>query len=492
MPGQIGRRLAVLLVITFCGLAGLALADSAMASTTYLRPNEDLELGSWSIVGTASAWDALNDNITPSETPTSSDYVTTSSGGRLKLAMETISLAGTTEQSITAWFYTPTADGTRLEVRTGSGDLLAKVDVKSTGWHSVSLKRPVQQWELDTVYMRFERIGGSIPKIYAAFLNLSYNQSATKVYWGSWIDGEVYGSEYVDAPWDQKTWTNFEANAGKAVSIVHFGQPAPWNQSFALEPLENTVKKGTIPMMDMDSDGVSLKTLNSGTYDTSIKEWAEAVAAYGKPFFFRWQWEMNLKSTQLGKEAGESPESYIAVWQRFHNIAESVGATNITWVWCPNVIFPESTSLKSLYPGNSYVDWTCMDGYNHGTKTAESGGWKRFDIVFSETYSALTSSEFIGHEKPIMIGETASTEAGGSKPEWIAEALGTYLPTNFPSIKAVLWFNWNITEKGTEWDWPIESSAASTASFANAISSPYYAENTFGSLTPLTPIQPLP
>jgi hypothetical protein len=56
----------------------------------------------------------------------------------------------------------------------------------------------------------------------------------------------------------------------------------------------------------------------------------------------------------------------------------------------------------------------------------------------------------------------------------------------------MLWFNWNITENGTPWDWPIESSSESTAAFANAISSSFYAPGSFGSLPPLTRIQPLP
>jgi mannan endo-1,4-beta-mannosidase len=133
-----------------------------------------------------------------------------------------------------------------------------------------------------------------------------------------------------------------------------------------------------------------------------------------------------------------------------------------------------------------------MDGYNHGTKTAEWTTWNSFSSVFSTTYAELTNSTFEGKEKPLMIGETATTEVGGSKPEWIAEGLGTSLSRSFPKIKAVVWFNWNITENGTEWDWPIESPTAAESSFANAISSPYYAGNSFGNLTPLTRIQPLP
>jgi beta-mannanase len=163
-------------------------------------------------------------------------------------------------------------------------------------------------------------------------------------------------------------------------------------------------------------------------------------------------------------------------------IAEEQKATNITWVWCPNVSFKGSTSLGELYPGDAYVDWTCMDGYNGG-----GAGWTSFSGIFSTTYGELLS---LAPTKPIMIGETASAEVGGSKAAWI-EAGFSELPSKFPKIKGVNWFNWNIIEEGVERPWPIETSAASASAFSKAINSGYFAENTFGSLTSLTKIKPI-
>jgi len=108
--------------------------------------------------------------------------------------------------------------------------------------------------------------------------------------------------------------------------------------------------------MDMSTDGVALEGFSQGKYDATLKEWATDVAAYEKPFFFRWDWEMNGKWFQWGKEAASRPEYFVDSWRRFHSIAEEAGATNITWVWCPNVLFEGSTSLASLYPGDEYVD----------------------------------------------------------------------------------------------------------------------------------------
>jgi len=94
-----------------------------------------------------------------------------------------------------------------------------------------------------------------------------------------------------------------------------------------------------------------------------------------------------------------------------------------------------------------------------------------------------------------MIGETATVESGATgKAKWIAEALGTELTKSFPHIKAFVWFNWNIYNEATKTrkQWPIETSMSAQTSFANVISSPLFAEDTFGSLPLLEPIEPLP
>ena len=50
----------------------------------------------------------------------------------------------------------------------------------------------------------------------------------SSVYWGAYMDGDptytyYYGGSWGDAPWDSNTWSKFESNAGKQVSIVHWG-----------------------------------------------------------------------------------------------------------------------------------------------------------------------------------------------------------------------------------------------------------------------------
>ncbi len=54
----------------------------------------------------------------------------------------------------------------------------------------------------------------------------------------------------------------------------------------------------------------------------------------------------------------------------------SAGASNVSWVWNPNVSYTGSTPLGGLYPGDGYVDWVALDSYNWGT-TVSWHGWQR-------------------------------------------------------------------------------------------------------------------
>lgn len=473
------------------------------ASVTYLRPNATSAAGTWSAVGAPAAWDALNDGVTELQAPSGADYVTTSAAStKLRIGLESVGIAGAQLQGASAWFYTSNSNPVSFRATNSE----TSTTFSSTGWHSVPVTLSGSQHQLDNLSLEFNSGSGTTSRIVqVAFLKLTLDPSPARVYWGARMDGDVKllkeppEAPGGDAPWDTATWNEFEADAGgKPVSIVHFGQPPPWNQEFAPKPLEDTIDRGAIPLISMGTWGATLSELADPLGATvplqKFSEWTEDVAAFEHPFFLRLNWEMNLESSSVFpwvSEARSSPATFIAAWRRMHNIAVENGATNITWVWCPNVSYPGSTSLKSLFPGGAYVDWTCMDGYNWGT----SPDWATFSEVFAATYSEILALTDANAAPPMMIGETASVEAGTtSKARWIADALGNELPKTFPKIKAFVWFNWNILEAGAETrlEWPIQTSKAARDSFANAISSPFYAGNSLSSLPPLEPVQPLP
>lgn len=332
--------------------------------------------------------------------------------------------------------------------------------------------------------------------IFALIAFLTYHQFLlTKpIFWGAWISADTYGRES-NPPWDPEAIDIFEQHAGKKISILHWGQPW-WHcnarcdyQLFDLQKAQYDLvrQRGYIPLVDwasfdydaadlVNQPNFSLSRILAGQHDEYIRQWAIQAKAWGHPFFLRFNWEMNGTWFPWSEQVnGNHQGEFVQAWRHVHDIFEEVGAKNVTWVWCPNVIGPETIPIESLYPGDEYVDWVCMDGYNTGRHPTRSGRWQSFNELFTDTYSALRT---LSPDKPIMIAETASTEVGGSKAEWIRNAFMESLPFRFPEVKAIVWFNWNV--RGI--DWVIESSPASQRAFAEGIASRYYATNEYSEL----------
>jgi len=273
--------------------------------------------------------------------------------------------------------------------------------------------------------------------------------------------------------------TAFEANAQKAVSIVMWYQGwglTDGSQNFETSWMNAVRNHGSIPLVTWEpwlyTQGVnqsaySLQNIINGRFDAYIRRWAQDSQAWGHPYFLRFAHEMNGNWNPWSEQVnGNRPGQYVLAWKHMHDIFRAQGATNVTWVWSPNVEYAGSIALRELYPGDDYVDWVGMDGYNWGTVSSHS--WQSFSQVFEQTYHdilALTS-------RPLMVAETASTEQAGNKASWITDAFVTQIPDNFPRIKAVIWFNEN-----KETDWRIESSPAAQAAFTHAAAASVYATN---------------
>ncbi len=278
----------------------------------------------------------------------------------------------------------------------------------------------------------------------------------------------------------------FEKNTGKKVSVLLFYQAwsaANGEQKFPTGWMNAIRNRGSIPQitwepwigkaypLDNDEPEFALKKILAGQFDGYIEQWAQAAKAWRNPFFLRFAPEMNGNWTPWSEQVnGNKAGEFVQVWRHVHDIFKAVGATNVTWMWCPNINYPGSIRLSELYPGNAYVDWTGMDGFNWGTTTQYSK-WLTFSQVFNSTYNDILAIT----KKPIMIAETGCVEKGGDKAAWISNTYSIALPEDFPAVKAVVWF-----DQVTQQDWRIESSAAAQQAFYQAMQSPIYSANIYG------------
>jgi len=149
------------------------------------------------------------------------------------------------------------------------------------------------------------------------------------------------------------------------------------------------------------------------------------------------------------------PEALVATWRRIDALFELEGASNVRWVWSPNVTdWPrtEANRMENYYPGHEFVDVLALDGYNFGD-TKDWSGWRSFETIFEAPYERISA---IGSQ-PIWLAEVASAEQGGDKGAWVLDMLSSRA---FPRIEALVWFS---EHKGA--DWRFESSAASLSAF---------------------------
>ena len=73
---------------------------------------------------------------------------------------------------------------------------------------------------------------------------------------------------------------------------------------------------------------------------------------------------MNGNWNSWGTRPGNSSADYVAMWRHVVSIFRAAGASNVRWVWSPNIYASRSTTTRpfaAYYPGNAWVDDVGLD-----------------------------------------------------------------------------------------------------------------------------------
>lgn len=199
--------------------------------------------------------------------------------------------------------------------------------------------------------------------------------------------------------------------------------------------------------------GTTLDSIIAGSSDAYIGQFAADARAYGGPIILAPFREMNGNWVPWGGTVGtNTPAKVIAAWQRVHDVFGSV--PNVKFAWTVNNVSVPNTPENAIgvyYPGDSYVDYVAVDGFNWGNP------WQTFDQVFGQALATLNA-----YGKPVYILSMASA-AGTQKAAWIADMF-TQLRLTHPEVQGWVWFNQN-----KERDWRVNSDAASLQAFHDGI-----------------------
>ena len=287
----------------------------------------------------------------------------------------------------------------------------------------------------------------------------------------------------------------FEAEVGKKHAIYHFyvDWVSDGSWSNAEGPLNDIIQHGSTPMLTwMSCDGSQcgtgcdaswdLEGINNGSHDTYIRSFAGSVAAWGHTLLLRWGHEMNLVGypwTGYCNGANDAaPLAFIAAYQRIHNLFKQEGATNVQFIWSPNYqSYPDAAGdswndIDNYYPGDAYVDWIGVGGYNWGASSSNNN-YKY--LTFTDLFDGYLRSEAALHPtKPEMVADYSSVEddGPGDKATWISQAFAA-MP-NYPNLSAEVWYDGLPTQSY----FAITSTAASLVAYRGAIAAPIFSSQT--------------
>jgi hypothetical protein len=260
----------------------------------------------------------------------------------------------------------------------------------------------------------------------------------------------------------------------------------PKYQEFYGARLEADRQKGRVPVLTWmqhnggaRTDPAQILAFNNesvlaGKHDAYLGRFGAAAVTYGRRFVVRLNPEANgwwegpfSEYDSSGKLAnGNTDGSFVRGWRYIVDKVRAAGGTNIQWHWCANTLSasgPTSAAkLLHFYPGDTYCDFVGYDVYNKAV-AGPNLPWLTFQQCLEGRttgwpVNSLGPMLALAPGKPWILGEVGcgaatpndATPGAGDQATWISDML-TLIPSRYPFIKAVLYFNaygWTIEDKG--------------------------------------------
>jgi mannan endo-1,4-beta-mannosidase len=262
------------------------------------------------------------------------------------------------------------------------------------------------------------------------------------------IAGKYFGVEADGQPGAMGPIETFAEVTGRKPDLI--GDYVGWGTSFDAQAAQSAWSYGALYYMAWEPFGTTLADIASGQSNQYINRFAVQVKAAGVPIAISFGHEMNGNWYPWGSQAA-SPASFVAAWRLIHATFAAAGATNVIWIWNPNVISASDVPLAPYYPGDAYVTWVGLTGYFPMTGPTTFGG------LFGPTMTEIRQFT----RKPFIIVETAVQS--GPNDVTCARALVRGV-TDRSDVLGLVWFEYN--KAGVDWslaDRPLVRAAFDTA-----------------------------
>jgi hypothetical protein len=233
---------------------------------------------------------------------------------------------------------------------------------------------------------------------------------------------------------------------------------------FDLSRLTDAAGIPIVTLQPQDPTGVvsqpswSPAAVAAGRRDAEWRAVAHTIVRYGDLVVVRFAPEMNGDWSPWGVIKGNTPAEYIDAWRHVVTLFRQAGATNVLWLWSPNLARGAVVKgISQFWPGDSWVDLVGFTGY--GVRDAS------FVIENSagDTYDATMRLLAAYSTKPVVLAETGVR--GPGKDGWI-RSLGPWLSSH-KNVIGLVWTD--ETPPDTHYDWRFDDSPRDLSAFRASV-----------------------
>ncbi len=212
------------------------------------------------------------------------------------------------------------------------------------------------------------------------------------------------------------------------------------------------------PYLAAETESDIARRIAAGDFDAYLDDWAGRLTdwlagpdgkwgtADDRRLYLRLAHEMNGDWYPWSPTVGEStPDDYVEMWRHVHDaLASEIDADHCQWIWCVNHADVGEHTAEACYPGEEYVDWVGVDGFNWG-QSREWSDWRAPAAVFDDMLTRLGR-----FDKPLCVPEVgcSSLTADGHDPARKADWLRAAIDYFDGYVQLYSWFN---EDKETDW-----------------------------------------
>lgn len=234
--------------------------------------------------------------------------------------------------------------------------------------------------------------------------------------------------------------------------------PESQQQQFVFGDMTEQWDHGRIPIVTWqpfprdEADENVPREIAAGSYDDVLADWSRHLAEWlsaetDRKFYFRPFPEMNGDWHPWGADASTA-DDLVDAWRYVYDrlSEEDLTGEQVQWMWNPNATEHGEYETESYYPGEEYVDWIGVDGYNFGDSQPWST-WQSPNDVFEPMLDRMQALS----DNPLSFPEFGSSSYRDGqyqpveKAEWID---GVFDLVERYDVRMVCWFN---VDKETDW-----------------------------------------